>query len=134
MVELVERMKAGKVTLIDVRPKEEYELMHIPGANSVPLDELEKLRKSIEQAIDAAKLQDGMTISFHHHFRNSDHVLSQVVEAIAKKGTGNLTLTLSFLKDVNNGAAGLRFGRQAGISARRRRSGGSDRVSRRKYH
>jgi ArsR family transcriptional regulator len=42
MVELVERMKAGKVTLIDVRPKEEYELMHIPGANSVPLDELEK--------------------------------------------------------------------------------------------
>lgn len=42
MSELVERMKAGKVTLIDVRPKEEYELMHIPGANSIPLDDLEK--------------------------------------------------------------------------------------------
>lgn len=42
MSELVERMKTGKVTLIDVRPKEEYELMHIPGANSIPLDDLEK--------------------------------------------------------------------------------------------
>ena len=42
MAELVERMKADKVTLIDVRPKEEYEIMHIPGANSIPLDELEK--------------------------------------------------------------------------------------------
>ena len=42
MEELLDRMKSGSVTLIDVRPKDEYELLHIPGANSVPFDELEK--------------------------------------------------------------------------------------------
>lgn len=42
MDELLRRMKDGSVTLIDVRPKEEYDVLHIPGANSVPLEELEK--------------------------------------------------------------------------------------------
>lgn len=42
MSELLERMKKGNVTLIDVRPKEEYEMMHIPGSSSIPLEELEK--------------------------------------------------------------------------------------------
>ncbi len=42
MDQLLERMKEGKVTLIDVRPREEYEMMHIPGANSIPMEELEK--------------------------------------------------------------------------------------------
>jgi rhodanese-related sulfurtransferase len=38
--ELVRRVRAGDVTLIDVRPREEYEAAHIPGAISVPLAEL----------------------------------------------------------------------------------------------
>lgn len=42
MDQLVERMKEGKTVLIDVRPKEEYDLLHIPGANSIPLDKLEE--------------------------------------------------------------------------------------------
>jgi ArsR family transcriptional regulator len=42
MSELIVRMKKGNVTLIDVRPKEEYEVMHIPGANSIPIEDLEK--------------------------------------------------------------------------------------------
>lgn len=42
MNQLIDRMKEGKVTLIDVRPKEEYEIMHIPGANSIPIEELEQ--------------------------------------------------------------------------------------------
>ena len=42
MDELLERMKKESVTLIDVRPKEEYEILHIPGANSIPVEELEK--------------------------------------------------------------------------------------------
>jgi len=36
--ELVQRLKAGTVTLIDVRPTVEYEQAHIAGAISVPLD------------------------------------------------------------------------------------------------
>ena len=47
MSQLVGRMKDGNVTLIDVRPKEEYEIMHIPGANSIPIDELEKHLSSL---------------------------------------------------------------------------------------
>ncbi|WP_223067074.1 ArsR/SmtB family transcription factor [Paenibacillus caui] len=40
MEELLNRMEEGKVTLIDVRPKDEYEAAHIPGAISIPIEEL----------------------------------------------------------------------------------------------
>jgi len=42
MEQLIERMSSGKVTLIDVRPKEEYDVLHIPGASSIPLEKLGK--------------------------------------------------------------------------------------------
>lgn len=38
--ELVRRVRAGEVTLIDVRPREEYAAAHIPGAMSMPLSDL----------------------------------------------------------------------------------------------
>jgi rhodanese-related sulfurtransferase/DNA-binding transcriptional ArsR family regulator len=38
--ELVRRVKAGEVTILDVRPGEEYRAGHIPGAVSMPVDEL----------------------------------------------------------------------------------------------
>jgi rhodanese-related sulfurtransferase len=38
--ELVERVRAGTVVVVDVRPAEEYRAGHIPGAVSVPLEEL----------------------------------------------------------------------------------------------
>jgi rhodanese-related sulfurtransferase len=40
--ELVRRVRAGEVTLIDVRPREEYVTAHIPGAISAPVGELGK--------------------------------------------------------------------------------------------
>jgi rhodanese-related sulfurtransferase len=40
--DLVRRVRAGNVTLIDVRPREEYLAGHIPGAISVPLGDLKK--------------------------------------------------------------------------------------------
>lgn len=36
------KVRRGEVTLLDVRPPEEYEAAHIPGALSVPLPELAK--------------------------------------------------------------------------------------------
>jgi rhodanese-related sulfurtransferase/DNA-binding transcriptional ArsR family regulator len=39
--ELKARLKAGSVILVDVRPTEEYAAGHIPGAISIPHDELE---------------------------------------------------------------------------------------------
>ena len=38
---LLERVRAGEVTLLDVRPAQEYRAAHIEGAVSVPLRELE---------------------------------------------------------------------------------------------
>jgi rhodanese-related sulfurtransferase/DNA-binding transcriptional ArsR family regulator len=40
--ELLRRSKDGLVTVLDVRPREEYEVGHIPGALNVPLDEIKK--------------------------------------------------------------------------------------------
>jgi rhodanese-related sulfurtransferase/DNA-binding transcriptional ArsR family regulator len=40
--ELLRRVRAGRVTVIDVRPSEEYEAGHIPNAISVPLPNLKK--------------------------------------------------------------------------------------------
>ena len=40
-VELLERLRLGLVTVIDVRPNDEFQLGHISGALSVPLEELE---------------------------------------------------------------------------------------------
>lgn len=39
--ELLERAKKGLVTVLDVRPPEEYAAGHIPGAINVPLEKLE---------------------------------------------------------------------------------------------
>lgn len=39
---LAKRVKNGDVTVLDVRPTEEYEAGHIAGAISVPLDELKR--------------------------------------------------------------------------------------------
>jgi rhodanese-related sulfurtransferase/DNA-binding HxlR family transcriptional regulator len=40
--ELVKRLASGEVVLIDVRPEEEFAAGHIDGAESVPLEELER--------------------------------------------------------------------------------------------
>ena len=40
--ELRDRLRAGKVILLDVRPGAEYQAGHLPQAISIPLDELER--------------------------------------------------------------------------------------------
>ncbi len=40
--ELHSRLQADDIVLIDVRPREEYEYEHIPGAISVPISEIEQ--------------------------------------------------------------------------------------------
>ena len=41
-LELMDRLKAGIVTVLDVRPEDEFALGHLPGAINLPLGELEK--------------------------------------------------------------------------------------------
>ena len=38
-----------------------------------------KLLHSLREALEAAGLQDGMTVSFHHHLRNGDYILNLVL-------------------------------------------------------
>ncbi len=45
--ELLERADAGLVTVLDVRPREEYAQGHLPGAVNVPLSELKQYMGSI---------------------------------------------------------------------------------------
>lgn len=40
--ELLRRVEAGEVTVLDVRPSDEYRAAHIPGAVSMPVEELER--------------------------------------------------------------------------------------------
>jgi rhodanese-related sulfurtransferase/DNA-binding transcriptional ArsR family regulator len=39
--ELVERSRAGTITILDVRPEDEFALGHLPGALNIPLRELD---------------------------------------------------------------------------------------------
>ena len=47
MDELLDRMKLKNVVLLDVRPTNEFEKGHIPGALNVPIDELTKRLKKL---------------------------------------------------------------------------------------
>jgi rhodanese-related sulfurtransferase len=46
------RVRAGGVTVIDVRPREEYLAGHIPGAVSLPLGELKKRLRDLPKGQD----------------------------------------------------------------------------------
>ncbi len=60
-----------------------------------------KLLESISEAIDKTGLKDGMTISFHHHFREGDGILNLVLQEIANKGFKNLTLASSSIANIH---------------------------------
>lgn len=61
----------------------------------------EKLLGSIREAIEKTGLKDGMTISFHHHFREGDFVMNMVLEEIAKMGIKNLSIAPSSIANVH---------------------------------
>lgn len=60
-----------------------------------------KLLGSIREAIEKTGLKDGMTVSFHHHFREGDEVLNMVMAEIAAMGIKNLTLASSSIANVH---------------------------------
>lgn len=56
---------------------------------------------TLEDAIKKSGLKDGMTISFHHHFRGGDKVVNLVVDKLAEMGYKDLHLAASSLSDVH---------------------------------
>ena len=51
-----------------------------------------KLLTDLKAAISASGLKDGMTVSFHHHLRNGDFVVNQVLDTCAEMGLKDLAL------------------------------------------
>ena len=45
-----------------------------------------KVVSSLREAIEKTGLCDGMTISFHHHFRDGDYIVDKVMREIADMG------------------------------------------------
>lgn len=60
-----------------------------------------KLVASVEEAVRRVGLKDGMTISFHHGFREGDKTINMVVETLARMGFKDLTLASSSLVSAN---------------------------------
>lgn len=60
-----------------------------------------KLLSSVREAIEKTGLKDGMTISFHHHFREGDAVLNMVMKEVAAMGIKGLTLASSSIANVH---------------------------------
>lgn len=61
----------------------------------------DKLLPDIETAIRECGLEDGMTLSFHHHFRNGDRVVNMVLQTAARMGFKELKVALSSIFPVH---------------------------------
>ena len=55
----------------------------------------DKQVSSISELFDLLQIQDGMTLSFHHHLRDGDDVLNMVLDEIKKRGLKKMTLAPS---------------------------------------
>lgn len=60
-----------------------------------------KMYASLDAALDAVGACNGMTISFHHHFREGDRVVNLVMAALAARGLRDLVLAPSSLTTVH---------------------------------
>ncbi len=58
-----------------------------------------KIAESLEKAVEMSGLKDGMTISFHHHFRNGDYIVNMVIDTLARMGYKDLVVAASSLTD-----------------------------------
>ncbi len=62
---------------------------------------MSKVLPSLAAAIRETGLEDGMTVSFHHHLRNGDHVINQVMDAVAAAGIRDITVNASSIFDIH---------------------------------
>jgi len=58
-----------------------------------------KVARDLQTAIERSGLENGMTISFHHHLRNGDEVIPLVLETLLQMGFRDLTFAPSSIPD-----------------------------------
>ncbi|MCD8220805.1 MAG: citrate lyase subunit alpha [Clostridiales bacterium] len=56
-----------------------------------------KLLGSLREALEKCEIKDGMTVSFHHHFREGDYVVNMVMKEIHEMGIKDITICASSL-------------------------------------
>ena len=56
-----------------------------------------KLLGSIHEALVKCGIKDGMTLGFHHHFREGDYIVNMVMEEVHKMGIKDITICASSL-------------------------------------
>ncbi len=61
-----------------------------------------KLVNSIDDVLKKCGLKDGMTLSFHHHFREGDLVVNMVMKAVHDLGVKDITICASSLGKAND--------------------------------
>ena len=64
-----------------------------------------KVLPSIRDAIQAVNFRDGMTVSFHHHFREGDFVVNMVMKEIVAMGFRDITIAASSLGQAHDPVA-----------------------------
>jgi len=60
-----------------------------------------KIVSGLEEAIRQVGLKDGMTISFHHHFREGEKIVNLVLDKLAEMGFKNISVAASSLSSVH---------------------------------
>ncbi len=56
-----------------------------------------KMLESIREALEKCNAHDGMTVSFHHHFRDGDYVVNMVMNEIHQMGLKDIRICASSL-------------------------------------
>ena len=90
--------QTGKEVFQGVHHFDGYEYVkHGAVTKCVINSEGSKLADSIEDVLVKCGIRDGMTVSFHHHFREGDYVVNMVMKAIHDMGIKDITICASSL-------------------------------------
>lgn len=88
----------GKEVFQGAKAKDNYEFTRGAARIHAMVDPgRSKLADNIHDVLVKCGIQDGMTVSFHHHFREGDYVVNMVMEEIHKMGIKDLTICATSL-------------------------------------
>lgn len=85
--------------------KESYSPKSYPEFKSTRQNHAVQKVQSLAELFANIQLQDGMTISFHHHLRNGDAVMNLILDEIIRRGIKDLTVAASSVFPVHTSLA-----------------------------